>query len=133
MTDITALLPPDKGLSDEAIQTCNDSLSWSVWALGLATEIATFPVDDLAREMAADPDYAAQVIEVYKMMAVERVESPIRERIAEEIFTRLRNALRQANHLPAGNPLKLTIDYTKVAPCYGLHPDDINCLRPDLR
>jgi len=133
MTDIAALLPPDEGLSDEAIRTCSDSLGWSVWALGLATDIATFPQDDLASEMACDPEYAGQIVEVYKMMAVERAVSATRERIADDILNRLRNALTQANFLPTGDPLTLPIDYTKVAPCVGIHPDDIHCLRPDVR
>jgi len=133
MTDTAALLPPDEGLSDEAIQTCNNSLGWSVWAFDLAMVIATFPVDDLASEMAADPKYAGQVVEVYKMMAIERVESATRERIADDILDHLRNALIQANHLPAGDPLSLPIDYSKVSPCAGVHPDDIHCLRPDHR
>jgi hypothetical protein len=133
MTDIAALPPPDEGLSDEAIRTCIDSLGWSVWAFDLATEIVTFPVEDLAHEMATDPYYAVQIVEVYKMMAYERAESAIRERIADDILNRLRNALTQANLLPAGDPLTLTIDYNKVLPCVGFHPDDIHCLRPDLR
>lgn len=132
MNDTTTSLPTSvptyQPLSDKDHGTCYDSLGWSVWALGRATEILTFAVDALARELAADPDYAAEVVEVYKMMAVERVLSARRERIADDMLGRLREALAQANHLPAGDPLSLRIDYSKVPPCQGLDTGDINFL-----
>ncbi len=131
MIDTEAVPIPDQGLSDEAIDTCRDSLGWSVWALGLATDMTALPLDDLATEIALDPDYARQVVQVYKMMAIERATASTRERIADEILDRLRKALTQAKQLPAGDPLSLSIDYNKVAPCFGIHPDDIHCLRPD--
>jgi len=133
MTDSIALLPPGEGLPDEVIRTCFDSLGWSVWAFDLATDIVPLGVDDLACEMTADPEYAMQVVEVYKMMAIERSVSATRERIADIILNHLRKALTQANFLPAGDPLTLPIDYTKVLPCVGIHPADIHCLRLDVR
>lgn len=133
MIDTDALPILDQGLSDEAIETCQDSLGWSVWALSLATEITTFPAEDIATEMSMDPDYAGRVVEVFKMMSIERVTAAARERIADEILDRLRKALIQANQLPAGDPLSLSIDYGKVGPCFGIHPDDVHCLRPERR
>lgn len=133
MIDTDALPMFDQGLSDEAIETCNHSLGWSVWALSLATEIMTFPGEDIATEMAMDPNYADRVVEVFKMMSIERASAATRERIADEILDRLRKALIQANRLPAGDPLSLSIDYGKVGPCFGIHPDDVHCLRPDRR
>lgn len=132
-TDALPILELDQGLSDEAIQTGQDSLGWSVWALSQAMEITTFPVEDVAAEMVMDPDYAGRVVEVFKMMSVERATAATRERIADEILNRLRKALIQANRLPAGDPLSLPIDYGKVGPCFGIHPDDVHCLRPDRR
>lgn len=133
MISTEALPMLDQGLSDEAIQTCKDSLGWSVWALSLATEITTFSLDDIATEISVDPGYAEQVVEVYKMMAVERSISSTRERIADDILEHLSKALIQANQLPAGDPLSLLIDYNKVGPCCGIHPDDVHCLSPDRR
>ncbi|WP_374266704.1 hypothetical protein [Zoogloea sp.] len=133
MIDTKAVPTPDQGLSDEAIDTCRDSLGWSVWALGLATDMTAIPMDDLATEITLDPDYAGQVVEVYKMMAIERAIASSRERIADEILDRLRQALTQAKQLPAGDPLSLAIDYNKVGPCFGIHPDDVHFLRPDRR
>ena len=133
MINTEALPMLDQGLSDEAIETCKTSLGWSIWALSLAMEITTFPLEDLATEIAMDPDYAGQAVEVYKMMAIERAISSTRERIADEILERLRKALIQANQLPAGDPLSLPIDYNKVGPCFGTHPDDVHCLRLDRR
>lgn len=123
----------DQGLSDEATQVCMNSLGWSVWALTKATEMMIFPVEDLATEIAMDPAYAGQAVEVYKMMAIERTLSSVREKIADEVLDRLRNALTQAKLLPAGDPSLLPIDYSKVGQCCGIHPDDIHCLRPDRR
>ncbi|MGE5472217.1 MAG: hypothetical protein ACM3X0_15580 [Bacteroidota bacterium] len=133
MSNTKTLPTSDKGLSDEDIQVCMNSLGWSVWALTLGTETTIFPVEDLATEIAMDPDYAGRVVEVYKMVAIERALSGIRERIADEILDRLRKALIQADLLPTGNPLSLPIDYNKVGRCSGIHPDDIHCLRPDRR
>lgn len=136
MTDTTAPLPPSvptsvptyQSLSTEDHDTCYDSLGWSVWALHWAMEILSFPVDALAREMIAEPDYAAEVVEAYKMVAIERALSARRERIADDMLGRLREALAQANHLPAGDPLSLSIDYSKIPPCQGLDTGDINFL-----
>ena len=133
MINTETLPTSDQGLSDEAVQIYMNSLGWSVWALTLATEMAIFPVDDLATEIAMDPAYAGQAVEVYKMVAIERALSGIRERIADEVLDRLRKALIQADLLPTGNPLSLPIDYNKVGRCSGIHPDDIHCLRPDRR
>lgn len=132
MTDTTASLPPSppqyQPLSTEDHDTCHDSLGWSVWSLLRAMEILAFPVDALAREMLAEPDYAAEVVEVYKMVAIERVLAARRERIADDMLGRLREALALARHLPEGDPLALRIDYSKVPPCQGLHAGDINFL-----
>lgn len=133
MTDIAIPTPADNGVSDEDLRVCRDSLGWSIWALEQASPIAAFPVEDLLSEMACDPKYAGEVVEVYKMMAFERAEAAKRERIADDIFLRLHSALHQANRLPAGNPLQQVIDYTKVSPTYGIDAYDIFTFRPDLR
>lgn len=140
MNDTTATLPTSappsaptsvptyQPLPDEDHDTCYESLGWSVWALQRAMEFLTFPVDALAREMSAETDYAAEAVEAYKMLAIERVLAARRERIADDMLGRLREALALAHHLPEGDPLTLRIDYSKVPPCPGLHPGDINFL-----
>jgi hypothetical protein len=133
MNDITTCHSPDDGLSDEDIQSCRDSLGWSIWAIEQATAITTFSIDDLVSEMTCDPKYAGEIVEVYRMMAFERAESANRERIADDIYNRLHNALSQANYLPEGDPLKQRIDYTKVSHTYGMDAYDIYSFRPDLR
>lgn len=133
MIDTEAFPIVDPGLSDQTIQTCMDSLGWSVWALSLATAITTFPVEEVASEITAAPDYAGQVVEVYKMMAIERAIASTREKIADESPERLRKVLTQDKKLSVGDPLSLSIDYNKVRPCCGIHSDDVHCLRPVRR
>lgn len=120
-------------LPQEAIENFRNSQYWSVWASELALEMLDFSAADLAEEAAADPDYAAKLFAIYQMLLVDQASSAARQHFATQVVEHFRATLSLAGCLPAGNPLDTAIDFARVPCSTGIHPDDINILRPYIQ
>jgi hypothetical protein len=123
----------DLPLPKEAIDNFRNSQYWSIWASELALDVVDFSVTDLAEEVAADPDYASRIFAIYQMLLVDQANSFAREKFAKQVVEHFCAALSVAGCLPAGNPLDTAINYAWVPSFAGVHPDDVNTLRPDLQ
>jgi len=121
----------DAPLPQEVIDHFRDLQYWSVWASESALEVGMFSVTDLAKEVAADADYASRIFAIYQMLLVDQANSVARAQFAKQVVERFHRALSAADCLPAGNPLDTAINYAWVPRFHGVHPDDVNILRPD--
>lgn len=120
-------------LPQEAIENFRNSQYWSVWASELALEMLDFSPAELAEEVAADADYAAKIFAIYQMLLVDQASSIARQHFATQVVEHFRTTLSLAGCLPAGNPLDTAIDFARVPGSTGVHPSDINILRPVLQ
>jgi hypothetical protein len=121
----------DLPLPKDAIDNFRNSQYWSIWGSELALNVVDFSVTDLAEEVAADPDYASRIFAIYQMLLVDQANSFAREKFAKQVVEHIHAALLAAGCLPAGNPLDTAINFAWVPRFLGVHPDDVNILRPD--
>jgi len=121
----------DEKRYDQAIENCERSILWSYWALGLGLGALAVPASTFAKSVRDDASYARMMVEVYKMMLLDRVGASVRENVATDALGRIRQELQACGLLPYGNPLDVPIDYSLLPLACGIDAIDINSLRPD--
>lgn len=103
---------------------------WSIWTLYAAEEALQWPVGELAQEMAARPEYAHRIIQVYKMAILDQKFDEHRRRIADEILGHIRAALVHSRIEVTADMLAEPIDYDAVPNHCGIEAWELNDLRP---
>lgn len=103
---------------------------WSIWTLYAAEEALQWPIRELAQEMAARPDYAHRILQVYKMAILDQKFDEHRRRIADEILGHIRAALIHSGIEVTTDMITEPIDYDAVPKHCGIEAWELNALRP---
>lgn len=128
------LVPDAEGaFPDESLAEYRRCLKWLLWAHHAAESALQWPVEELVLEVVGDPAWGKKVLNIYKMLLVERSWAAYREAVAEQMLDHVRAVLQQSG-IPLGEDLLDTpIDYAVVPKFFGLEPYEVNCLVVNLR
>ena len=128
------LVPDAEGaFPDESLAEYRRSLKWLLWAQHAAENVLQWSVEDLVLEVADDPARGKQVLNIYKILVVERSSAAFREAVAEQMLDHVRAVLQQSGISLREDLFDTPIDYAVVPKFFGLEPDEVNCLVVNLQ
>lgn len=127
------LIPdPEGAVNDESLDPYRSCLKWVLWAHYAAEMALQWPVDELAMEVAGCPDYAKKIVNIYKMLVVERSSADFRETVAVQMLDHVRGALLRGG-VDLSDAIETDIDRAIVPQFPGLYPWEVNCLVVGLK
>jgi len=121
-------------LPPEFAEQCRAMILWSYWAESVAIDVLEKNGDGFAQRVAEEPEFAATVVEIYKMLRIDEAHIRSRQAITEQIHDRFFAALFRGTAKPGTPPsLGEPIDFERIPQMGGIDAEEINELRPDTQ
>lgn len=128
------LIPNDENaFDDESLETYRRSLKCLLWAHHAAELALQWPVDELAGELAGDPDYANKILGIYPMLRVERSSAAYRDAVAAQMLDHVRAALLLGGVDLSEDRLRTPINYAALPQFPGIEACEVDGLVLDLK
>lgn len=115
---------------EERASSMYECALWDLWALSCAEEALQWPTRELGMEIAARPEYAAKIREIYKMLCFTWALSGYRRTVVGEMLGHIESALQNAGQLDADAYRDEPIDFSVVPGFRGVDAWEVTSLRP---
>lgn len=119
-------------LSFEDSVDCRAAIFWSLRTLQVGLGVFDHPYEDFAKDVASDDEYAADLVELYKAVELDKKYAERRREVADRVLARIGAALVARNDPTTDAALRQPIDFERLPNMPNIQARYMNDLRPSL-
>lgn len=124
--------PHDPDLETEDITGCRNSILWSLRTLQVAVSVFDMPYEDFAADVKIDDDYAADLVELFKAVELDKQYAERRAKIADRVLARIGAALAARQDAATEAALRQPINVERLPTMPSIPARYMNTLRAGL-
>lgn len=129
---VTTPHPHDPDLEIEDIAGCRNSILWSLRTLQVAVSVFDMPYEGFAADVKADDDYAADLVELFKAVELDKRYTERRAKIADRVLARISAALAARHDGATETALRQPIKVERLPTMPSIPARYMNTQRPGL-
>lgn len=116
----------------EDIIGCSTSIFWSLRTLRMGLSVFDHPYDVFAADVAADDEYAAELVEMHKAILLDQLYAERRRAMADRVLARIGAALAARKDPATDAALRAPIDVERLPKMSDIQAWKMNDVRPGL-